>query len=243
MITLDKRSGSMELLPYFPKGSAQLGNLQFGDACFMGNGPSGPVLVGFERKSIRDLINSVDSGRLQGHQIPGLLSSYNYSYIIIEGLWQPGAKGLLEVWGRNGWRPLQNGKRQYSGSLVDNLMNTLTLLAGITVRQTSNQRHTSLLIQHLYGWWQKDWDSHRGHLGFSCTPHPVTIDLRKPGLVQRVAKEFPGIGWEKSRAAATHFRSVLEMCLSPWTEWEKIGGIGETTAKRIVEAIQHEKGN
>lgn len=241
MITLDKRSGSLELLPHFSSGLAQLGHLQFGDASFMGNGPEGPVLVGIERKSVRDLINSIDSGRLQGHQLPGMLASYNYSYLIVEGLWRPNKNGLLEVWGNRGWSPMRNGTRQYAGSLLDNLMNTLSVLAGVIIKQTSNQPHTALLIQYLYGWWQKEWDSHRGHLGFSATPHLVTLDLRKPGLVQRVAKELPGIGWEKSKAASKHFNSVIDMVMSPWTEWEKIPGIGETMARRITEAIQHEK--
>ncbi len=56
-------------------------------------------------------------------------------------------------------------------------------------------------------------------------------------MLRRVAKELPGIGWERSLAVEKHFVSVLAMMLAKSPEWEKVDGIGKTLAQKIVKAI------
>jgi ERCC4-type nuclease len=240
VILLDDRSGSVELAPLLPPELVKIERLQFGDAAFTGNGPGGVDLIGIERKGLHDFINSADSGRLQGHQLPGLLASYNHVYIILEGLWRPGDNGMLEEWRRGGWQELQKGSRRYPTSLIDNLLNTLSVVTGVIVRQTSNQKQTASLIHHLYLWWQKDWEKHRGYVGFNVPPAPVSL-LRKPSLVRRIAKELPLIGWERSDKVAKRFPTVASMLLADEKEWREVEGIGKVLANAVVKSIWEER--
>lgn len=239
MITLDRRAGSYELSASMPLEIVRIGHLEFGDASFMGNGPGGPVLVGVERKTVRDLLHSTDSGRLQGHQIPGLLRSYNYVYIVVEGIFRSNRDGILEYNRGGAWYRIVAGKRSYMASSLYNLMNTLSLLSGIVILQTQDSRTTANLITNLYRWWQKPWSKHTGHVGFQIDPHPVELH-GKPSLLRRMAKELPGIGWEKSKAVAEHFKTVRGMVLADRFNWQLIEGIGPTIAKRCVEVMREE---
>ena len=37
-----------------------------------------------------DLVSSLRTGRLSGHQLPGLVSSFDFSYLLVEGTWRWG---------------------------------------------------------------------------------------------------------------------------------------------------------
>jgi len=230
MITLDDRTGSVDLLPYFPSGTARLGRLGFGDASFVGKGKDDiPVMVGVERKTLSDLVGSLESGRFSGHQLPGLLASYNTVYLVIEGIGRV-SRELVEVRQKGEWRSLG-----VSELALDNFLNTLEVMAGVIIRQTNTPQRTAYLIRHLYQWWDKGWDSHKSHLVF-YDPRP-TLTITKPGLVRRIAKELPGIGWTRSGPVSKHFGSVREMVLADHQQWEEIEGIGKGLAGRVVEAI------
>jgi len=230
MITLDERTGSVNLLPFFPSGVARLGRLGFGDANFVGKGKDDmPVMVGVERKTISDLIGSLESGRFSGHQLPGLLASYNVIYLIVEGMSRV-SRDQVEVRQGGIWRSLG-----ISELALDNFLNTLEVMAGVIVRQTTTPQRTAYLIYHLYQWWAKGWDKHKSHLMF-YSPRPV-MSVTKPGLVRSVAKELPGIGWARSGPVAEHFATVRSLVLADPQEWEQIGGIGKGLAKRVVGAI------
>src|SRR5271169_4444109 len=110
MILLDDRVGSHELLPYFSPYGVQVEStrLDYGDACWVGKGPDGDCMVGVERKTIGDFISSMRGKRLAGHQLPGLMSSYEFTYLIVEGIYRPGETGELEQRqghgkGKSGW--------------------------------------------------------------------------------------------------------------------------------------------
>src|SRR5258708_669111 len=64
----------------------QLDPLKFGDFSFFGKGPDGPIAIGIELKTVNDFVSSMLSGRLAGHQIPGLLENYQRAYVVIEGV-------------------------------------------------------------------------------------------------------------------------------------------------------------
>lgn len=232
MITLDDRQGSKELLQYLPDGTAELGHLQYGDASFVGNGPDGlPYLIGIERKTLGDLINSVRRGRLQGQQLPGLVNAYNKVYLIVEGIFKA-KNGKLWQYKYGHWAETGGmGAKAYL-----NLINSLTVFAGVIIHATPGIQETADLIYYLYEWWQKPWDQHRGHLGF-YDGIQTAIYLRKPSLLRMVAKELPGIGWERSLSVARHFSSIGEMCAADEKEWQKIKGVGKRLAKQVFEAI------
>ena len=48
------------------------------------------------------------------------------------------------------------------------------------------------------------------------------------------------VGWEKSSAAASRFKTVLEMVAATEKEWREVPGVGKVLAKKIVEAVNGE---
>lgn len=99
-------------------------------------------------------------------------------------------------------------------------------------------------LGRLAGWWSKPWGAHKalkvmgGRYG----------EVRRPGLMSEagwkesgmelkadVAVQFAGVGQDRARAAARHFRSARDMAVAGVDEWVKVDGVGAVTAGRVVE--------
>jgi len=61
--------------------------------------------------------------------------------------------------------------------------------------------------------------------------------LKPPSLVRRVAKELPGIGWERSLLVEETFDSVRTMVNAPLEQWLEIEGIGKGIATKVQEEL------
>ena len=133
MILIDNRTGSKELFPLFPKGSAKLCHLPFGDFSFVGNGPDEmPLNIGIERKQIREVAGEMSAGRLVGHQVPGLLATYQVVYLIVEGRWRGNTQtGILQT-KRREWEDVANGATRFMASAIRKYLTTLEMMAGMT---------------------------------------------------------------------------------------------------------------
>ena len=235
VILLDDRTGSKELLPLFPTGSVQLTHLDYADCCFTGNGEGLPYNIGIERKAIRDLINSMVTGRLSGHQLPGLLNSYNVIYLVVEGIYRPGNDGLIEIWGRRSWETLRLGNRTFLYQEVINFLNTICIKTGVHVWQTGTEQETVRLIMSLYHWWEKPYEKHSSHIK---SKQVETAYLFKPTFKQIVASELDGIGIEKAKVVCAAFPTVLDMANATVGDWAKLPGVGKTIAEKAVKAFQ-----
>ena len=209
MILVDARVGSGELLKDL-KGQgvdAQLSDLPFGDFEFLGNGPGGgPVFVGLERKTISDFINSVWSGRFHGHQLPGMVARYTYSWLILEGVWRPSPQGgVVEVYRQGQWGALALGGKPILYRELEGLLISLEVNCGIRVRQTSGKTGTCVFLAALYRWWQKSFEQHKSHLRFVEVAPDVAM-LTKPNLVRRWAKDVRAAGGRSQRRWPSSFR-------------------------------------
>lgn len=229
VITVDKRAGSAELLPYFPPGVAELGNLQFGDFAFTGRGPDGEVKIGVERKQILDLVKSIRSGRLLQHQLPGLISTYDYCYLVVEGVWKVGDDYLLVPAGKR-WRTIHLGMKH-----LEPMLNTLAVMGGVIVRQTQTKANTAHLVHHLYRWWQKPWEE---HLTLAAKPRKAKLEIPQPSLVAKVAAQLPGVGRKRLEAVCERFPTVVELVEAAEDIWAEI--VGPKTAKKLRRAMGHE---
>src|SRR5258708_4217661 len=118
MITVDDRGGShgqqsaqrplcdLKLaLNRTPGGhvEAELRRLEFGDYAFVGNGHAGDELVGFELKTIKDLLSSLKSSRLPAHQVRGMTEMYSRMWLVVEGIWRPSKSGYFEYYDATQW--------------------------------------------------------------------------------------------------------------------------------------------
>lgn len=235
---VDDRTGSVELEPLITA-PTEIIRLSSADFAIWGNGPEGMVTVGIERKAVPDLLQSMESGRFSGHQLPKMLNDYNYVYLMVEGLWRPrSADGLLEVWKRNKWVPYSGGSRRYMARDIGNYLNTLAIICGIHVWRTDNPMHSGQWLSDLYRWWQKPWERHRSHFKqFNVIPPPKAM-LRKPTLLHRIVKEFEGIGWDKGKALEGHFGTLSNLLFASEKDIKKVPGIGKKLAARLYRELE-----
>jgi ERCC4-type nuclease len=235
VIYLDRRTGSAELfLPLQQRGvPVELTTLDYGDAVFAGKGPSGPVLIGIERKRVTDLLQSLQSGRLSGHQLPGLVSYHEYRWLLVEGQYRESPEGLLELPRRG--KPWELVRFKYAA--LEGYLTTLTLRGGLHVQRTYDQNESAAWLVSLYRWWTtKDWAGHRSHLALHEADSSVGL-WSKPTLAHRVAAQLPGID-AKAGAVARAFPTVIDIAAATEPQWTAIDGIGKVTARRIMAALQ-----
>ena len=223
--------------------------LPFGDFCFPGNGPDNePVMVGIERKTIRDLVTSIRSKRLAGHQLGGMLDAYPHAaYLLVEGIWQPGRGGEVVIRGGKEWVPLTTGSQPISYREVDHFLATMEE-SGLRVHRTANMGETAAYIVSRYKWWNdKPYESHKAHMSiYAPAPEKTNHTGRRlgfrrpeqPNLVVRMAAQIEGIEG-KAWKVGEYFKSPWEMITGTEDNWRQALGFkkGEATVKKIIREL------
>ena len=253
MLWVDDRTGSKELVPHLRSFGidAQIRRLDFGDFAWEGNGPAGLCRVAVERKTIGDLIQSMQSRRLSGHQLPGMADEYDYAYLIVEGIWRPSDEGVLEVghgsFSRDnfgGRWASSYGKRQLLYRSIDNYLATLELHTGLIYRRTLSAQETVHVIADLYLWWRaKLWEDHSSHLTVYAPAEArgkkgrLNLVRREVSLAEAWAMQLPGID-KKAQEVAQRFPTGHILANALEEDWMSIPGIGKTLAKRAFKSIR-----
>lgn len=232
-IYVDRRTGSVDL--YAPltqcRVPVEITTLAYGDAAWIGHGPGGPILIGVERKRITDLLQSMQTGRLSGHQLPGLCESYAYRWLLVEGLYREGADGCIEIPRGSTWEPV---RLLYTA--LEHYLTTLQLRGGVYLQRTYTIRESAGWLAALWAWWtKKEWAEHRSHLALHHAADTALFD--RPTLTHRMAAELPGID-ETAARVAEHFHTPYEMVTAEEAQWRSIPGIGKVKAARILKALR-----
>lgn len=225
MLQIDSRRGSGELTKYFHAYgiSPQVTTLEFGDFAWTGEGPEGKSLIAVERKRINDLIDSMKSKRLSGHQLGGIAETYDFAYLLVEGIWRPGDRGELEI-NSGGWQP---SRMKYSS--VINYLATLRHRANISHYRTASQTETAAVIVALYKYWQTPWYEHKAHEQIYTPVNEaagweygkLVLTRREISLCEMMACQIPGLA-EKARYVAGHFGTPRAMICADAAEWAKV---------------------
>jgi len=223
VIFVDDRVGSKELVKYFDDMGirAELSHLDAGDVCWVGEGS----VVGVERKTVSDFVNSCLSGRL-GEQLVKMKEDYDVAYLLIEGRYKEGRSGVLLVPRRGGWWELKGRKFRYSQFLQ--MLSTAQIVGGMNLLFTEGVKGTVRVLCELYKWWRKPPEKHR-----SCLPQQKcnTRRIYRSSIEERIAAQIPGIGFEKARVVAKHFGCVWNMVTASEEEWMEVEGVGRAIAK------------
>jgi len=170
-----------------------------------------------------------------GHQLPGMQRDYDFIYLVIEGIVKRGRDGLLETPRRGGWKAYTHGGAFAWGDL-HSWITTMEAKGFVRVRWTRNQSETIRLIRTLYNWWsKKKWEDHRSHMVFDQSGAPGAI--LKHSLLRRIAKELPGVGWEKSQRVCKRFSTITQLMSATVEQWQEIEGIGPILSKKIVKEL------
>jgi ERCC4-type nuclease len=238
-IHVDSRVGSSHFLKLLrsigcPTEGCQL---RFGDVSWTGKGVEGePVPCGCEIKRVGDLLTCICDHRLAGHQLPGLRRDYEHVWVIVEGVWRQGAEGLIEEYRKGKWWTSRSPVT-YRGAL--NYLTSLEVLGGVYVRFSDTPMDTALMIASLYQWWQKP--SHRSLFEFDESRELRSrrgVDLVPAGLVERVAKEFPGIGEKKARMAKGKWNTVWSMANASEADLAKVFGLSKAGGEKLWGALR-----
>lgn len=246
MLLVDDRIGSKDLLTPLKNFGvpAESAHLEFGDFAFMGRGLGGkPVSVGVELKRAKDMLNSRFSGRLAGHQLPGLLATYDRVWLVTEAMWRASKQGVLETWQFRkrgpGWYPLTVGNRAFMVRDLHKGILTYTIRGGVHYWHCPTANDTVLFISALYHWWtDKNMDEHKSHLALYQQDLDRSL-LIKPSQFRQTVATWPGVGMTRSYAVEKHFGgSISKAVRASESEWAEIEGIGKLTAKKIKEALK-----
>lgn len=217
MILVDYRTGSKEFLEpirdlLHAGDKVEICKDLPADFSFDGNLSGGKQSFGIERKTVSDLIDSMKTTRLVDHQIPAMQEFFDRNYLLIEGFYAPETDGRLKTFGRP-------SRMMYSS--VDNFLNSLHLTTGITIMRSGSKAETVRMIVDLYNLVQKPWDRHKAHIG--CY-EPAILHLKRPGLVQRWAKELKGVAAVKSVLARKGFKTAYDLANADVDKWEGVMG-------------------
>ena len=195
--------------------------------------------IWIERKKIRDLATCVCfSHRLNTQLRRGQEAAveYQWMYLLVEGLWRPAEDGLIEEARRGGWELLDlTGNGSYvEYARIDNYLNTLGVVEGITVKRANTEHESAKVVLDLYHWWQKPIEQ---HTSTRQVQKPVVFGGGQISLLRRWASELPGIGLELSGRVEEEFGCIHNLVMADVKDWQEIEGIGKVKAQKIVEAI------
>jgi ERCC4-type nuclease len=245
MLLVDYRRGSEHLaapleaagFPVYRKPDGELPTLGFADVAFTGRGPGGkPIEIGIELKRLSDLVSSLRTGRLSGHQLPGLVgenAAYDRVWLIIEGQWTTNRDGLVCVQRYNRrkrrmeWRPIEGN--MFASEMQKRVL-TFELCGGVHVHWSNEPEDTLHFIQNLYRWWSdKDSDKHASHL--AVHDQASFLDI---GKVREALMKYPHIGRKASKAVIDHFGTIRRAGNASVAEWADIEVMTDKGKKRRI---------
>jgi len=248
VVLVDYRAGSKELVrPLEARGLEVVETeLAFGDFAFEGKGADGAtVQIGIEYKQLGELIQSMRSGRLEGHQLigmrganPGESPLYDFAYLLIEGEILYDKRNVLLEKKRKGWRGGAAELVPMHGTMNAHefmkRMEVLHLCGGLNVRYAKDEAATVTTIEILYRTWtDKALDEHTSHLALYNPP-----PLRPVGPERLTYATLPGVGFELSGRVAEHFPTLGAAFAAPVSAWQEIEGIGVAKAETITAYIR-----
>jgi ERCC4-type nuclease len=233
MLLVDDRVGSRDLAaPLKTLGlSVELVRLQYGDVAFEGRGVGGvPVLVGIELKQLSDLCSSLRTGRLAGHQNPGLSDTYDHRWLIVEGRYGRDRWGAITRMARGRRSPLHG---QMTLSEVEGRLLTLELATALHVRHTEARWQTLRFVQCLYRWWtDRGFDAHKSHLVAHAPQSLIPMSQ-----FRRVLQGLEGVGPALSKAAEARFGVLAKAMHAGSQEWAALDVGGRKLGMKQAEAI------
>ena len=247
MILVDQQEGSRQLTASLERAGLPIERtfLDSADLYFVGRGEGGkPVSIGAEYKTLSELITSLHSARLQGHQLlkmraanPDEAPLYDFCYLIVEGEILYDSTGvLMRRTGRRAAKPLPGRMNVVE---LYKRVHVLHLRGGLNTIWTPTRRDTVRQIEALYRvWTDKDLDEHKSHLGIYVPP-----TLARPSCFLSTVRMWPSVGLKAAQAAKVRFRSIRRAANAgprAWAALETVDKKGKTRkfGSRAAEKVE-----
>lgn len=246
MILVDSRAGSCELVKPLREAGLPVDEttLEFGDLAFMGRGEAGAKLfVGVEHKKLPDLLQSLDTERLQGHQLLGMLNTYDRRWLLVEGDWTHDHSGAVALWKGKGQRRAVKGAPR--AIELEKMLLTIEARGGITLRMCPTRRDTVRFLTALYRFWtDKNLDAHKSHLAMYApdldqglfsppTPFRKALAVLLPGVHTTVSAAIERETNGPNVTLRARLQKVLGWTASDWAGLLTVGDAGK--ARRLGE--------
>lgn len=249
-ILIDDRAGSRDLIRHPPLDSPDpnlvtLCRLTSADVCFTGNGPTGPLMVGVEVKSISDFLSSTRNGRLASTQLTAMIEDYRVRWLLLYGTHRCGRWGRLEILQEERdprprcarpresteaaaplmvWNPAKIGAKEIEFATFKKWLCAIST-QGFTYDHVHSPAEAAVWLHSLYTWWQKPWHQHDLFRTFDNSRTLPLIPNLSPAIEARaiVAAKLPArIGFKMALAAARHFPSIRAMVNATAQEWAEV---------------------
>jgi ERCC4-type nuclease len=264
MIFIDDRAGSAALVDHAPLDDAtvaQLTHLDAGDAMFVGNGPTGSLLIGVEVKRIDELISAQQTGRLTT-QVERMLDTYGRNYLAYYGQIETDSEDSLlhavtdsdeYVYASFG-APIDapsfcpsvaiTSGRKVPFAYLFNLLSDLDE-SGIHCAHCNTYADVATYIGRLHRAWSKPWAA-RTYLRTvdNSQPKPLIpryattkVEHERIKLFVAAVSHLPGMGYVRALAIAKHFPSMRALFNASVLQLMSVDGIGKTGAKRLHAAM------
>lgn len=240
-LLIDDRAGSAPLAPMLRRlgMEVELTRMEFGDIAFFGKAQNAdPVSVGIEVKSLADAMGCLVSGRFAGHQLPGMVSSYDHIWLLIQGVWREHpATGILEELraGRGGgsyWAEAEGGgQRRWLARDFESWLLSVSILGGMRVHRVDTWEQGAKWVKLLANWYAKDEHKSIQVVYSGKRLYPDNALLGRPSLARRWAKELTGIGVKGSADIArvlTTGESIARASVEDWAKMEIVDKSGNS---------------
>jgi ERCC4-type nuclease len=241
VLLVDDRIGSKDLRGAFERQGLSV-DLQRLDACdfaFVGRGiDNEPITIGIELKRLRadddgrtDLLQSLRSGRLAGHQLGGM-QEYDRAWLVTEGIWRANDQGVAEIWNRGGWTALAPGLLM--GDIEAEILSVVTC-GGLSYWHCPRSADTVRFVTRLYRWWtDKALNEHRSHQKIYIPPPDRALFVEPSPVTVMLFAGVKGLGYGKAAAVDEHFGGSFKRIVdASLPELRQVPGIGATLASRI----------
>lgn len=191
----------------------KIAQLRFADFSFTGHGPTGLVRVGVERKRVSEITSEVDYKRFKGHQLPGLIRSYDFVYVVVEGDVRVDPRDGLLMAGK--WEAGYGDRVMYE-TYQKRLCTLYTKIGSVRdgdhacrvmVWLTKSKIETRHYLHALYGWWQKQWADHKSAYQVEEQKTETAI-LDSRTWERQIYAQWPGVGWVRSKYFVHAFPTV-----------------------------------
>lgn len=247
MLCIDPRAGSQALIqPLQARGLDVVEmTLEFGDVAFQGLGEGGATVdIGIEYKKLPDLMSSMRTNRLEGHQLLGMRSAdpgqpplYDFSYLLIEGTPLVENGQVCERKFYRGRPTLVPMKGALSAAEFFKRLHVLQLRGGLTPIWSTDLESTVLQLEMLYRvWTDKPLDAHASHVAIYTPPTLIPVSQ-----FRRTINSLPGMGLARSASAQRRFGNIRRAITATVDEWAALDvdgrKLGRSAAERIVAAI------
>lgn len=171
------------------------------------------VLVGIERKTIIDFLNSIIDKRIIT-QLIALKENFDIPILIIEG-----EENIYQI-------------RNFHPNSIRGMLSAIAIDLQIPVLYTKNEKDTTSYLETI----AKRLESKRRNVSLLKSRKPIT----QKELQEYIVESFPGVGPTLAKSLLKKFKSIKSIVNTNEKELQEVEKIGKKKAKSIKEILEEE---